>query len=381
MLSQRLKQLRLARGLSLEALSAEIGGIVTRQALLKYEQGKMMPSQSVANRLATALGVKALYLWSEPVVRTEFLAHRKGSRLTKREDERIKGLVSHELEQRYRLQELSGRVVGPKLSIKSLSIGTEEDAEKAAELVRGKWNLGQDPISSVVDVLEDHLIHVIEIEADEKFDGISAVAYGDRHQVKSAAVVIRRGVPADRQRLTKVHELGHLVLDIPANVEEEVAAFRFGAAFLAPADVIYREIGTKRANIPLPEMILLKRRFGISIQALLRRFRDLRIISNAYYRAWCIEINQRGWRKEEPVPLDEEKPKWLSQNVLRALSEGWITKEDAETLLGKTVDVQIPLSLTKRRAFTKLSVEERGRLLQEQSAKMVEYYSINRVED
>ncbi len=381
MLSKRLKQLRLARGLSLEALAAELGGIVTRQALLKYEQGKMMPSPTVANKLAAALGVKAIHLWSEPVVHAEFLAHRKGSRLAKREDERIQSLVSHELEQRYRLQELSGRVVGPQLSIKSLKIRNEEDAEKAAEQVRERWNLGQDPISSVVDILEDHLIHVIEIEADEKFDGLSAIAYDDRQQVKSAAVIIRRGVPADRQRLTKAHELGHLVLNIPASMDEETAAFRFGAAFLAPATVIYREVGTKRANIPLPELILLKRRFGISIQALLRRFRDLQIISNAYYRDWCIEINRHGWRKEEPFPLDEEKPKWLSQNVLRALSEGWITKEEAETILGKAVDVQIPLSLTQRRAFAKLSVEERGRLLQEQSAKMVEYYSINRADD
>ena len=35
MICQRLKQLRLARGLSLDALAAEMGGIVTKQALSK----------------------------------------------------------------------------------------------------------------------------------------------------------------------------------------------------------------------------------------------------------------------------------------------------------------------------------------------------------
>ena len=35
----RLKQLRLARGLSLDELAAAMGGIVTKQALSKYELG------------------------------------------------------------------------------------------------------------------------------------------------------------------------------------------------------------------------------------------------------------------------------------------------------------------------------------------------------
>ena len=381
MLSQRLKQLRLARGLSLEALSAEIGGIVTKQSLLKYEQGKTMPSATVVNRLAKVLGVKTIYLWSEPIIRAKFIAYRKGSRLTVRERERIESLVSHELEQRFRLQELSGRAGASKLPIQSLRIKTVEDADKAAESLRSTWNLGQDPIKSVVEVLEDRLIHVLEIGADEKFDGISAVAYGEEQRVKCAAIVSRQGVPADRQRFNHAHELGHLVLKIPQDVTEEAAANRFGGAFLAPAAALYREVGTKRASIPLEELILLKRRFGMSIQALLHRLHDLGVISNSYYRGWCIDINQRGWRKQEPAPLELEEPKWLNQNVLRALSEGWITKEEAETILGRPVDAHTPLSLTQRRAFARLPVEERARVLQEQAAKMIDNYSGKHVAD
>ena len=43
-IAKRLKQLRLTPGLPLEALSAEMGGIVTKQALSKYELGKATPS-------------------------------------------------------------------------------------------------------------------------------------------------------------------------------------------------------------------------------------------------------------------------------------------------------------------------------------------------
>ena len=43
MISKRLKQLRLARGLSLDALVAQMGGLVTKQALSKYELDKAKP--------------------------------------------------------------------------------------------------------------------------------------------------------------------------------------------------------------------------------------------------------------------------------------------------------------------------------------------------
>jgi hypothetical protein len=108
---------------------------------------------------------------------------------------------------------------------------------------------------------------------------------------------------------------------------------------------------------------------------------DLGVISNSYYRGWCIDLNQRGWRKQEPAPLEREKPEWLNQNVLRALSEGWMTKEEAETILGQPVDAHTPLSLTQRRAFAKLPVEERARVLHEQAAKMIDHYSGKHVAD
>ena len=48
-------------------------------------------------------------------------------------------------------------------------------------------------IANVTDILEDHLVHVLEVEAGEKFDGISAVAVDGEENIKAAAVVF---VPA-----------------------------------------------------------------------------------------------------------------------------------------------------------------------------------------
>ena len=47
----------MSRGWSLEDLAAKLGGMVSRQALHKYEGGEMMPSPSVLSEIARVLGV------------------------------------------------------------------------------------------------------------------------------------------------------------------------------------------------------------------------------------------------------------------------------------------------------------------------------------
>ncbi len=374
MLSQRIRQLRLARSWTLEGLSAEMGGIVTKQALQKYEQGKTKPSPVVMNKLAAALGVKAAHLWAEPDVRVEFIAFRKGARLPKREEERVTSLVSHTLEERVRLQRITQPANGAILPIKSLRVNTLDDAEMASEEIRRRWNLGTAPISSVIGVLEDHEIQVIQINADEKFDGMAAVAYDEDKQKVAAAVVTRYGVPGERQRTNLTHELGHLVLKVSSELDEEKAAFRFGTALLAPASMLRHEVGEKRAFIQTEELGLIKQRFGISLQALLHRLNDLDIITDSYYRQWCIHINRLGWRKREPFEMQPEQPQWLHRNVLRALAEDLISPDEAKGFLDEPVESQQALSLVQRRAFLKLPLEKRRQMMAEQARNMEAHY-------
>ncbi len=147
--SQRLKQLRLARGLSLEALAAELGGVVTKQALSKYEQGRSQPTSRILTKLASALGVKAAQLFSEPDINVQFIAYRKASRLPKREQQRIEGWVSQNLEERVRLQQLIHPESNVKLPIMAFSVSTVEEVEQSAEHLRGLWQMGLDLIASV----------------------------------------------------------------------------------------------------------------------------------------------------------------------------------------------------------------------------------------
>lgn len=376
MFSQRLKQTRLARGLSLEDVVARMGGIVTKQALSKYERGISIPSPVVLTQLASALGVNTTFLFSEPAVEVRFLAYRKHSALGKREQEQVESLLAHRLEERVRLQELIGESNGSSIPLRLFSVRTVEDTEEAAVELRRKWNLGLDPIMNVTAILEDHFVHVILVSGKDHFDGLSAIASeGDR--VRAAAIVTRFDVPGERQRLNLTHELGHLVLDVAEDVrsDEEKVAFRFGAAFLAPREVIVREVGQRRGVIQLGELLLLKRQFGISLQALLYRLRDLEIVSDSHYQKWCRDINFLQWRKHEPDELPPERPHWLVFATMRALDAGLLTLGQAESLLDETLQHDQPLSLIEKRAFMRLPAEKRRELLSEQANHMAEHYS------
>lgn len=374
MVGDRLKLVRLARGLSLEELAAELGGVVTRQALWKYEQGKAQPSAAVLAKLSRVFGTPAVALWRDPVYTVRFIAYRRGSGLLKREQAKVEAAVEIALEERLRLSEKAGLTGGPQLSWASREVTCIEDAEAAALDLRDRWSLGTDPIASVTGVLEDHGVHVIEVEAADTFDGISAIAHDQSGAIVGAAVATRAGLAGERRRLDLAHELGHLVLAVADGVDEESAAFRFAGAFLAPADALRREVGARRAFVQLAELRLLKRRFGMSIQALVRRLRDLRIITETHYREWCVDISRLGYRKEEPDRLPPEEPQWLRRTVLRSLAEGQVGRDEAERLLGGAIEQDLPLALIERRALMRLPIGERRRVLAEQASRAAGHY-------
>jgi Zn-dependent peptidase ImmA (M78 family) len=248
------------------------------------------------------------------------------------------------------------------------------DAEKAAEALREKWKLGVDPVADLTAVLEAHLVHVLEVDGPENFDGISAVVHDATGKTRAAAVVSRTGCPGERQRLNLAHELGHVVLKPAKKVDEEDAAFRFAGAFLAPRQCILREIGTHRTRIRLEEFLILKRRFGISIQALVHRLCDLGVIGESQSKWWYMFLGKMKWRRDEPESLPPEKATWLKQAVYRCVAEGFITAEQGGKLVGETLQSDLGPGMLRRRAFLKLPLEERRRILEAQADKLQKHY-------
>lgn len=363
----RIRRLRVARGLSLERVSAEMDKSVTKQALSKYETGKAMPSPLALASLAKVFNVKTSYFFEEPSCEIKFIAYRKHSGLTRAGCERIENAVRLELEERIKIQSINGNGSSVKIPVGKLVIDSIKSAENAAEEFRKKLNLGSAPIARVTDVLEDCRIHVIELDADEKFDGVSAYAVDGRNNVIAAAVVSRKNVSGERQRLNLMHETGHLLLAPGRGVDAEKAAFRFASAFLAPALTMIKETGPYRSFITMEELFILKRMFGMSIQAVLYRLRDLGVITEFHYKNWCIKINRLKWKKDEPHRMPFESSRWMDMNVLRAFSEGLIGREEAIRLISREIELEEKETINS----------ERREYLAEQAERLAAHYDEN----
>ena len=67
------------------------------------------------------------------------------------------------------------------MPVRKFNINRLDEVEKAADTIRSEWSLGKDQISSLTGVLENKLIHIVEVDANDKFDGMAAVAYEDHH--------------------------------------------------------------------------------------------------------------------------------------------------------------------------------------------------------
>ena len=341
MIGGRLKLARSAAGLSLRALEGRIGGRVSAQAIGKYERNKSMPRSGVLIALAKALGVSVEYLTSEQGVALEAVEFRKTPITSRREETIVQARVIDLLERYISIEQL--------LSLPTVEWDKPREApypvvadltevEQAAISLRTHWDLGRKPILSMVELLEECGIKVLALELSD-IGGLTAYVRREGEPV-DAVIVVNRNHSGERQRFTLTHELGHLVLTVDSSVDSEKAAHRFAGAFLMPADAVRTEIGRRRTSIGWSELFNLKRVFGVSVQAIVYRCRDLGVINHALYTRLFRDISRFGWRSppyREPQPIKPELPSRFERLCSRALAENVISEARAAELLGMTV--------------------------------------------
>ena len=341
MIGHRLKIARAAAGLSLRGLADAMAGLVTAQAIGKYERDEDMPGSRVLIALAEALGVTEDYLLSEDEIALEGVDFRKKARSSAREEAALEAQTIHMLERYLALEDL--------LQLRSVDweqprsaphpVADLRDAEDAARSVREDWGLGNDPIPNLAELLEERGVKVMSLDLDD-IDGLAARV---RRRGRGAArvIVIKRSTWSERKRFNLAHELGHMCMNVTGKLDEEKAAHRFAGAFLMPADVLRAEVGASRSSLSLGELVALKERFGVSIQALAFRCKDLGIINQAAFGRLFAVFTERGWRRApyaEPATMkpELEEPRRFERLCYRALAEGVIGESRAAELLGIT---------------------------------------------
>src|SRR5690606_21139707 len=86
-------------------------------------------------------------------------------------------------------------------------------------------------------------------------------------------------------------------------------------------------IGRVRRVTGLADLVVAKKRWGVSVAALAYRLHKLGIVSDWQYRGLCIDMNRVGYRTSEPEGLPPE----LSQVWRKVFTELWnekVTRDD-----------------------------------------------------
>lgn len=334
----------MSAGLSLRSLAERIDNRVTPQAISKYERNQAFPSLPVLRVLAEAVGVSVGYLTSDQDMVLEAVEFRRKRVTGSREEAQIQAMVLHLLDRYLMVEDVLHLPTAAWDMPRQAPYPVLEDpseAEHAARALRNHWGLGDGPIPSMVELLEDHGIKVLSV-ASERIDGLTARVHRQRGDERPIPVVVVNSEDwGERQRFTMGHELGHMVMEVRPEVDEERAAHRFAGAFLMPPEMLRAEIGRRRQGIGWRELFELKQVFGVSVQALAYRCRDLGIFSPVLLRKLFREFSRHGWRSppyEEPLAMPPEHPKRFERLCYRAVAEDAIPRPEVADLLGITVD-------------------------------------------
>lgn len=322
-----LKNIRRMRGLTLDEVSQRLNGLVTKQAISKYERGLMKPSPIVMDALCKLYQAFPDFLLGRKPVVVSGVSFRSREAIPQKMKQRIIYEVQIWMEHYLALENLFDVMTSFKNPVSGLSIASFDDIEKMAMQVRRKWGLGNDAIASVCRVLELAGIKILELDLEDDIDGLC----GWVNKRTPFIVLKKNNVTVERKRFTALHELAHLLfpsLEAMDYKKKERMCHRFASAILLPKEVVDNYVGKVRENLSVSELSFLRSMYGVSVAAIVHRLKDLSVISDEYYNHIFDERIKKnpleeGWGN---YPLIDEAVKYVSL-INRAAVEGYFKND------------------------------------------------------
>jgi Zn-dependent peptidase ImmA (M78 family)/transcriptional regulator with XRE-family HTH domain len=210
--------------------------------------------------------------------------------------------------------------------IPQIAVDDHTTPADAARWLRREWAVPAGPLESMVALVENAgaLVAARELVPPAPLDsGASSVpvdAVSCTPPREEPLVLLNVGTPAERQRFTLAHELGHMVMHQVPHPDQEKQANSFAAELLMPARDIRPDLAS--GPVTLPRLLELKKHWTVSMWALLRRAHTLGVLSDWQYRSLAVEMSSLGYRTAEPGELDIETPTVVTSLITWHLEHG-----------------------------------------------------------
>lgn len=298
---------------------------VSQSLMSKIENGFEEPSQEFLSKAATICAVPVRFFEQDDSMPSDTvydIFHKKRLTLPQKPLKKANANVQKLRMEIARLLK-SFDVPAPR-PFPTFSLDTHDSPAEIALLTRATWRVDSGPLPNLVQAVEATGTPVILTDlGHEKLRAMSVAGVtGDNAHI----IVLNSRLPASAQRFALAHEVGHLVMhDGISTPDMEREADDFASALLMPAEDISRQL----RNVRLRDLGELKRRWRVSLAALIYRAHSLGLITERHYRSLNMDLNALpNGRKREPGEFEPERPALVQRVILTYREELDYSVED-----------------------------------------------------
>lgn len=310
---QNLYWARLRRGLD-QAELAQLVGVSTR-TIKAYEGAAFAPAADLMRRLAKVLKFPEGFFFVDPIgdFTSEAVSFRAGSKMAARIRDMALGSAAvaiafnREAERYFALPEAT------------LPDYSERDPKRAAELLRGRWDLGAEPVGPLMPLLEEKGIRIFSLPSDASEADTFSFWHG-----RTPFIVLERDHSPDTMRTNLARELGHIVLhrrSEPISKTSHEAAKIFAEAFMLPASAL-RKLGYFS---DVRQLAPATAQFGIPPMILARRLHRLSVVSEWKFRALRAAFEQHP-RTKDVLNSEHDEKSILLPRIFSSLQGRGVSK-------------------------------------------------------
>jgi len=313
---------RNSRGLSQSGLASLLPKL-NQPNISKVERGELPITDDVLENIAKALDFPIEFFYQDDnKIHVSSLYFRKRATIPQKELNKILADISIILKGIDILLRDIELKEYPKLSFDISNGWTPETvAKRMREILQIPVNR---PVKDLITKIEELGVIVFLYDSkNEKFDGVTA--YTDNG---TPVILVNKNLSNDRVKFTIGHELFHLVMHIPNDIEpwrktERETDLATSEFFLPTAACLNELKGITYGNLGA-----LKSYWGVSKAAIIRKAKELKIIEERTYTYLIIELGRHGERKKENGIVELDTPKILPTVMKLLKGELGYTKED-----------------------------------------------------